>query len=89
MLVKESPPLDETLDFGHGPREEQDEISSASNIILAPNSLSQEEPIVDPATNASTSAAVLGEDPTDPIEASQPKKKKRRSSGRRRQVINW
>ena len=89
VLVKESPPLEETLDFGHGPREEQDEISSASNIILAPNSLSQENPIVDPATNASTSAAVPGEDPNDPIEASQPKKKKRRTSGRRRQVINW
>ena len=43
-----------------------------------------ENPIVDPAT----SAAVPGEDPNDPIEASQPKKKKRRTSGRRRQVIN-
>ena len=69
MLVEESPPIEETLDFGHGPQEGQDEISSASNIVLAPESLSQEN------NGVATSAAVPGEDPEDLIEASQPKPK--------------
>ena len=79
VLVEQSPPLEETLDFGHGPQEGQDEISSASNIILAPDSLE----------------VAPGEDPQDPIEPPQPKKQRRSSSGsfgssgKRRSVLNY